>query len=390
MSYELFNRYPFLEETIHREALGQWPTPLQTLPALTRSLEGTPVLIKRDDLAHPLYGGNKVRKLELILADARRKGKREIITAGGLGSHHVLASAALGREVGLSTIGLFFCQPFTDHVRTNLLLECSFGTQMHFVKDYTGLVGGYLKTYVSRLLSGHAPYLLLPGGSSALSTLGYINCALELKSQLTEQGLPDPAAVFVAAGSGGSAAGLLAGMALAKMDSKLQAVRVVLPTILKPSRLLGLARKSLGLLSSLGVDIGDAARTLPHRLHIEGGYLGEGYGFCTPEAENALKQVSELEGIPLEGCYTGKAMAALLDYCRNQANRKQNPRPVVFINTFSSTHQAPEDTSTDIKNLPPEFSCLFEGKARRCHCGLKKINRSFCEEVHEGTWLSQR
>ena len=134
--HSLSERYPALEKSIPRVELGKWPTPLERLPELSAE---PLLLIKRDDLSHPLYGGNKVRKLELILADALRKGYREIITSGGLGSHHILAAAALGREVGLRTTGLFFCQPVNDHVLKNLLLEVEFGTEMHFVRDYIGV-----------------------------------------------------------------------------------------------------------------------------------------------------------------------------------------------------------------------------------------------------------
>lgn len=382
ISYELITRYPFLNKYLQREELGRWPTPLEPLPELTRHLGGPPLLIKRDDLAHVRYGGNKVRKLELILADARRRRKKEIITAGGLGSHHVLATAALGGEVGLPTRGLFFCQPINAHVRANLQLEHAYGTKMHFVRDYAGLVRGYLGLYLSGLARGRAPYLLLPGGSSPFSTLGYLNCALELQRQLNEQGLPEPAAIFVAAGTGGSAAGLLAGLALAGMETTLYAVRVVHPSLLKPAGIVKLAGRALNLLASWGLDTGHAADTLAGRLRLEGGYLGEGYGFTTSVAAAALELITELTGISLEGCYTGKALAALIDYCRGGTGADRS-RPVIFINTYSSTHHDPEAVQ-DYHALPPEFWWCFEAAPRQCRCGLMKQNRSFCEAVHSG------
>ena len=382
ISYELFSRYPFLEKHMPRVELGRWPTPLEPLPELSSHLGGPPLLIKRDDLAHAGYGGNKVRKLELIFADARRKGKKEIITSGGLGSHHILAVAALGSEVGLSTQGLFVCQPVNDHMRANLLMDHAYGTRMHFTKDYVGTALGYIKLYLMGMLRGRAPYILMPGGSSPLSTIGYINCVLELQRQLEEQGLPDPAAIFVPAGTGGTAAGLLAGLALAGMKTDLHAVRVVQPFMLKPAGIVKMARRSLRLLARWGVDIGSATETLAGRLRLEGDYLGEGYGFATPEAEAALELAAGRANLRLEGCYTAKAMAALIDYCRDRGIG-EGSAPVLFVNTYSSTHHDTE-VASDYHALPPEFWWCFESAPRQCRCGLRKQNRSFCEAVHAG------
>jgi len=376
----LYKSYPILRETVPHVELGNWPTPLEPLPGISAQ---PLLLVKRDDLSHPLYGGNKVRKLELILADVKRKGFREIITAGGLGSHHILAVAALGRELGLRTTGLFFCQPVNEHVLNNLLLEVEFGTEMHFVRDYPGMALQYLRFYLARRFNPRRKtYLLLPGGSNALSTLGYIGAVLEIQQQLREQGLPDPAAIFVAAGTGGTAAGLLAGIALAGMDTTLHAVRVVHPSLLGRRKIVGLARKSLKLLARKGVDIGDAASRLDERLLLEEGYLGEGYGFGTAAAQEAISRFREKAGIILEGCYTGKAAAACLDYC---AARKGDARPVVFVHTASSTHREREVTATE-RDLPPDFRWCFAGSPCRRSCTLKGWNRSFCEMASRDNW----
>lgn len=379
--FTLFSRYPFLSNSVPRTELGRWPTPLEPYP----SLAGPDFLIKRDDLSHPLYGGNKVRKLELIFADALRRGCKEIVTAGGLGSHHVLAVAALGSELNLNTTGLFFCQPVTEHVRQNLLLERSFGTQMHFVRDYTGVAAAYLKCcFGGRLTPGRRPYLLMPGGSGTLSTLGYLNAALELQVQLQEQDRPDPEAIFVAAGTGGTAAGLLAGTALAGMDTVLHAVRVVGRSVLKRSRITGLARRTLQLLAHRGVDTGAAIRGLDRRLHLEEGYLGEGYGFNTAQSAEALRLFREQDGITLEGCYTGKAAAAALDYCRRRD--PGSSRPIVFVHTASSTHLQAVKTLPAPADLPPDFQWCFNGNVCRRRCGLRKRNLAFCKIAETENW----
>ena len=371
----LAERYPVLEKTVPYVELGSWPTPLEQLPEIS----GQPLLlIKRDDLSHPLYGGNKVRKLELILADIKRKGFREVITSGGLGSHHILAVAALGRELGLRTTGLFFCQPINDHVLKNLLLEVEFGTEMHFVRDYLGVALNYIRYYLARRFNPRRKtYLLMPGGSSALSSLGYVGAVLELQAQLREQQLSDPAAIFAAVGTGGTAAGLLAGIALAGMETELHAVRVVPPALLKRKKIVSLARSSLKLLARRGADTGEAAAGLEERLELVEGYLGRGYGYATGAAGQAIDRFKEVAGIKLEGCYTGKAAAACLDYC---AANKGSERPVVFMHTASTTHQDCDRAETEPK-LPAEFRWCFTGEPCGRWCTLKGFDRSFCETI---------
>ncbi len=360
----LYQRYPGLKEKIPHIDLGKWPTPLERLPGISQE---PLLLVKRDDLSHPLYGGNKVRKLELILADVLRKGFPEVITSGGLGSHHILAVAALGREVGLRTTGLFFCQPVNEHVLKNLLLEVEYGTEMHFVRDYIGVALNYLRYYLGRRFNPRRKtYLLMPGGSSALSSLGYVGAVLELQQQLKDEGLPDPDAIFVAAGTGGTAAGILAGIALAGMETVLHAVRVVPPSLLGRKKIVSLARKSLKLLSRRGADIGKAVSRLDELLYLEEDYLGEGYGFGTAAAGEAIDRFQDIAGIKLEGCYTGKAAAACLDYC---AGKGGDSGPVVFIHTASSTHQECDPAEMDPK-LPPDFKWCFTGSPCGHRCTL--------------------
>ena len=381
----LYKEYPGLADTIPRAELGNWPTPLQPLKKLSLYLGGNSIYIKRDDLSNSLYGGNKIRKLELILADARRRGCRDIITAGGLGSNHVVATAALGKEFGIKVIGLFFCQPVTERVRDNLLLEHSFGTEMHFVKDYPGLVLGYIRSYIRSSMTGRKPLLLMPGGSSNLTTIGYINCVLEINKQLENTSAGRPAAIFTAAGTGGTAAGLLAGLALSRTEAKLHAVRVVRPKILTASRITRLASGSLKRLAKQNIDISPVNRRyLEDRLVLETNYLGPGYGFCTEKAIEAINLFRELEGIELEDCYTAKTAAALIDYCRT--NGESEKRPVVFIHTASSTHNRDREKLPAAEALPADFQWCFSDEARYCRCSLQKQNKSFCATISQSGW----
>jgi 1-aminocyclopropane-1-carboxylate deaminase/D-cysteine desulfhydrase-like pyridoxal-dependent ACC family enzyme len=384
--YALFKKYPGLENKLTREELGDWPTPLKPLERLTAHLGGPAVYIKRDDLSSTIYGGNKVRKLELILAEAKTKGCQEIITAGGLGSHHILATAALGGRSGYRVKGLFFCQPVNDHVKKNLLLDQYFGTEMHFVKDYFGLVRGYLWHYVLGLASGKKTLLLMPGGSNSLTTIGYVNCLLEIADQLAELKQPEPQALFAAAGTGGTAAGLLAGLCLEKRfaQTNLHAVRVVQPAILNEERICKLAATSLKLLARLEKQIVPVqASALDQRLTLEDGYLGAGYGFSSGKTREACQLFKELEGIELEECYTAKAAAALIDYCRRE---QDNRKLVVFINTATNPSCYNNIDLPEPAALPEAFQWCFSDAARNCRCGLQKQNRLFCSAVSQPGW----
>ncbi len=386
--YALFKSFPNLENEIPLVELGSWPTPLQRLDKISAYLGGPDLYIKRDDLSNPIYGGNKARKLELILARAKNQGHSEIITAGGLGSHHVLAAAALGGKAGFKVIGLLFCQPVNGHVRKNLLLDHYFGAELHFIKDYPGLVRGYLNQYLKSKFSGRRPLLLMPGGSSSFSTIGYINCMLEIKRQCAELELNKPQAIFTAAGTGGTAAGLLAGLCLLGrngLSTKLHAVRVVQPAILKQERILKLAAQALELITELDSTIKPlSVNELKNLLRFEDGYLGEGYGFSTTSTREAVKFFYELEGIELEECYTAKAAAALIDYCRQPNSEKG--KPVLFIHTAANTNNIDQVVLPDYQKLPVDFHWCFTGEARSCKCGLQKQNSSFCANVRQPGW----
>ncbi len=324
--------------------------------------------------------------MELVLAGAKLQGCREIITAGGLGSHHILAAAALGGRQGFRVIGLFFCQPVTERVKKNLLLEKKFGTEMHFVRDYPGLAGGYLRFYLREKLSGNKPLLLMPGGSNPLTTIGYINCMVEIQDQLETMALAEPEAVFAAAGTGGTAAGLLAGLALGGSGTSLHAVRVVQPAILRAKRISGLASGALARLAGYEPGINAApASVLGRKLYLEDNYLGGGYGFFSEKAGEAAKMFRDLEGIELEECYTAKAAAALIDYCRRTGSGK-NRRPVVFVHTAASTGHIDAAQLPKPAELPAEFQWCFSDEPRNCRCTLRRQNYSFCTAVRTAGW----
>ena len=165
------------------------------------------------------WGGNKVRKLEWILPDAKRRGKRTILTFGALATNHGLATALYAREQGLRCAIALVDQPVDDHVRAQLERLRASGATLHFThtKARTVAAAPWL------LLRHRLPYVLPAGGSSPLGALGYVEGALELAEQVRDGALPEPTHVVCAAGSGGTAAGLLLGLRMAGLRTKVLA-----------------------------------------------------------------------------------------------------------------------------------------------------------------------
>lgn len=395
--YALYERYPDLRRRLPRVELGRWPTPLVELPELARAAGlGFPLWAKRDDISSPVYGGNKVRKLEFLLARANPGGKRRmVVTAGGLGSNHVVATAALAPAAGLHPRGLLFCQPVTDSVRRNLLAGVALGADLKWVKDYSGVVLGYLGALGTGLFrDGRLPYVLMPGGSSALSSVGYVNAVLELVEQLPET----PAAIVVPGGTGGTAAGVLAGVLLAGLDTTVVAVRVVAPGLLPEPKVRRLAGQTLRLLSDRAPAVARELRARPildalgrpgadGRFLLVGDQLGRAYGFATEEGRRAVALAAEAGGLKLETTYTGKAMAALLA-SGTWPERTRDGRPVVFLNTYSAVDpggvavgEVPPDL---LARVPVELRWCFERTRRDCRCGLARQVAPFCRTVRSG------
>jgi D-cysteine desulfhydrase len=197
------------------------------------------------------------------------------------------------------------------------------------------------------------PVALVPtGGTSVLGALGYLNAGLELAEQVRAGLLPEPAAIFVALGSGGTGAGLIAGLRLGGLASRLIGVRVsdILPP--SPHRLLRMARACLTRFAP------DRPLTLsPRDVEIDGGFIGAGYGAPTDAGEAAARLLAEHQGIALETTYTAKCLAALLARAGEPGLRQ---RPLLFWNTFSSVEPAlPGGVLPDPATLPREFRRFF-------------------------------
>jgi D-cysteine desulfhydrase len=267
--------------------------------------------VKDDGAICAEYGGNKPRKLAYLLRRVEADGIRRLVTVGALGSHHVLATGLLGRKLGLSVTAIALPRPYGEHAEQTTQKTLCAGVDLVSPYDPARV----LRTLVS--LARKDTLWIPPGGSSVLGTLGYVDAVRELEEQICAGILPEPHVIFVALGSGGTAAGILAGLTRSKLQTRLVAVSVLnLPA--PRTFVLSLARRTL---RSLGHDI---PKDLGARLEVDSRWVGGGYGVATQAGETAVA-LGETYGLQLESTYTGKAFAASLGWLRWPAARGNVP-----------------------------------------------------------------
>ena len=347
----LFEVFPRLKERVPWVPLIKAPTPVRFLSHVSSRI-GRDVWVKRDDLSAEEYGGNKPRKLEFIMGDAERKNKNVLVTGGGIGTNHGLATAIFGKRKGFQVALGLFNQPLTDHVRKNLRLFHAYGAEM---KLTGGMVGFGIYFYVTERLRRPRAYFVDPGGSSAVGTLGYVDAGLELGLQVKNREMPEPEKVYVAAGSCGTLAGTALGLKLAGLKSRVIGIQVA-PSLVTNTRLsLKLARRTHALMKGLDPGVPDLELN-EGDVTVDGAYLGEGYGCATENGRLAAELMAEVEGIHLDLTYTAKTFAALCD----QSGRDNGNGPVLFLNSFNSVDLSAEAERVDYHDLPREFHRFFQ------------------------------
>lgn len=339
MQIPLFRRYPGIAGKIPWLPLGEYPTPVEPL-----AIGGSDVFIKRDDQTARLYGGNKVRKLEFLLAHARERGAKRLITVGAAGSHHALATTLYGKRLGFEVTLVLFPQPLTDHVRDILLQDVAHGAELRFTRRME-TVPTALFTAMMRYRRDRA--VVIPaGGSDAIGTFGYVNAALELAEQIERGVIPQPKTIVVAAGTLGTAAGLALGFALANIPLRISAVRITSRLVTNERVLMRLIRGAADVLRRAGGPHGHAERAFAS-VELQHDFLGRGYGISTEAAVNAAQTLAKI-GIHLDQTYTAKAAAALLARAGSAAG------PALFWHTLSGS-EPPLPRDVTIDNLPAPF-----------------------------------
>jgi D-cysteine desulfhydrase len=317
----LHERFPSLRETLPHLVLSERPTPV-------RELAGLGIWVKEDGaFGAGGWGGNKVRKLEWLIPDARRRGRRSILTFGGLGTNWGLATALYGREHGLETALALVDQPIDAHVRAQLARLDASGARIYrtHAKWRTVALLPWLIARTTR--GGRPPYVLPAGGSSPVGALGYVEAALEIAAQVEDGSLPEPAHVVVPVGTGGTASGLALGLQLAGLRSRLVGVVVNDQLRLDAAVFARLAQRTAALLERRGARL-PALQLGADMLELNRDQIGAGYGHPSHAAARAAALAAE-EQLSLDPVYTAKAMAGLL------ALREQGrlAGPVLFVHT---------------------------------------------------------
>ncbi len=288
------------------------PTPVEELARLRAALGGGPRLfVKRDDAIGFAFGGNKVRKLRLIVAQARAEGADTLVTAGGVQSNHCRATAAVAARCGLGCV-LVVNGERPPRPTANLLLDELFGAEIRFVPRRDDRPAAMAEVADALRRAGRRPFVIPVGASTPLGAAAYALAVGELVEQLrADPTLPVPDVVVHATSSGGTQAGLLAGGCVYGLAARVVGVSADEPA----APLAGVIGR---LLSGLERDLGLAAGTiaLDRPPEVDDTFVGEGYGIPTDASREALTLMARTEGIVLDPTYTAKAMAGLIAYVR--------------------------------------------------------------------------
>jgi D-cysteine desulfhydrase family pyridoxal phosphate-dependent enzyme len=318
-----------------RFPLARTPTPLHDAKQLRAVLGGADrcprILFKRDDLSDLALGGNKARKLEFLIGDAKRKGARAVITTGGKQSNHARMTAAAAAIAGLKAALVLTTDEDEPEVQGNLLLDHLLGAEVHFVQGTESKSGAAAEAEAEKVIQlmasfeadGLRPYFIELGGSSAVGTLGYVDASRELTKQLLEPGY-EPTRLYYASGSRGTQAGLELGAQLFGASYRPIGIAVSGGEPEKLDHAVRIAREAAELL-------GVVANIDPEQLITDQGYFGEGYAIPTAAGIEAIRIVARSEGVLLDPVYTGKAMAGLIDHIRNELI--DPAETVVFLHT---------------------------------------------------------
>jgi 1-aminocyclopropane-1-carboxylate deaminase/D-cysteine desulfhydrase-like pyridoxal-dependent ACC family enzyme len=344
----LWQLLPRLGARVPFALLAELPTPVEPLPGIARALgSSAEIYQKRDDRTSSLYGGNKVRTLEVLFGDALAQGASHVYSTGAYGSNHAAASAMHAPRVGLTPGAILYPQPASPSAQENLALILSRRPEPP-VRDlfhWSALPWGiWQQTRESRRRDERA-IIMAPGGAVPLGALGYVSAGIELAHQVAAGELPRPRSVIVPTGSNCTTAGLLVGLTIAARlgiglcDRGRPAPPVVVGVRVTPwpvstrLRILSLAEGASHLLARLAGDerLACDRRELGASFELDKTQIGPGYGIATRAGQGAGALWRDVLDQPLETTYSGKAAAAVIARLRAGV-----PGPIVYWATKSS------------------------------------------------------
>ena len=353
----LFEASPSLGKRLAYASLGELPTPVERLDMLAARVGAANLYIKRDDLSGVEYGGNKVRKLEFVLARAQADHRGAVITFGAVGSNHVLATAIYAQRLGLGCSGILHPQPITRGLTANLLKARSANARVyHCTSTQARRMLTAREFLYWTLRTGRKPLVIPLGGSSPLGVMGFVNAAFELKAQINAAMLPEPDVLYVTLGTMGTAAGLALGLRLAGLKTRIEAIRVVAPSVANEQSYRQLYGSAHALIAGADPALATEAAATGGNIELRHDFFGRKYALFTEEGMAAVRLMNETEGINLDGTYTGKTLAALI---ADAKAGKLKGKTVLFWNTYNS-RDLKTSTLADYHELPQDFHSYFE------------------------------
>jgi D-cysteine desulfhydrase family pyridoxal phosphate-dependent enzyme len=310
---------------VPRARLAVLPTPLQDCPRLSEALGGPRILVKRDDLTGLAFGGNKTRRLEFFMGEAQQQGADLIIAGASLQSNHCRQTAAAANKLGMKTV-LILWGKVEGELQGNLLLDDILGADIFAVEgaDFQSIRPIFYEKEEEYRNKGYTPCVLDTfGPSGRFGVLGYVDCALELSTQLEEQDVA-PSYVVTAVGTGGTHAGLALGATLLGASHKVYGISVRRS---KGDILAFETKESREAAEALDLDVSLA----PEDILVNDAHRGPAYGVVTQQEIEAIRLAAQTEALILDPTYTGKAMAGLIDLVREGAFGPQDT--IVFLHT---------------------------------------------------------
>ena len=301
--------------------LGHYPTPVEEMTRLREALGGGPrLLVKRDDAIPFGFGGNKVRKLQYVLAEALAAGADTIVTCGGVQSNHARATTAAARRHGLHPVLVANGAP-PDQPTANALLDQLMGAEIHYVAGREDRTPG-MKAQAERLQAeGRRPYIVPLGASTPLGALGYVHAVTELLDQV-----PAPDVIVHACSSGGTQAGLLAGCALHAIPTRVIGISADDPAA-------DVTRAVRHTITGMGalLDVDGEELAAQCRVDVRDDFVGGGYGIPTEASREAQQLAARTEALFVDHTYTAKALGAMIRLVQSEAVRSD--QVVLFWHT---------------------------------------------------------
>ena len=306
---------------IPRLHFAHLPTPVEELPRLSAALDGPRILIKRDDQTGLAFGGNKTRKLEFLVAEAREQGAQTLISGGALQSNHCRQTAAAAARFGFDCI-LVLNGEMPEHPTANLLLDQLFGAEIVTIKERALRDQVLQETFDKAMVVGRKPYLVPYGGSSPTGALGYAFAVDELMAQMKDRGSIDW--IVFGTSSGGTHAGLVLGQRVFGYKGNVLGISIDEPETWLKERVSKLA-------SDASEKLGERIEFSETDVLANADYCTAGYGVLTDAEREAVRLFAKNEGLLLDPVYTGRAAAGMIDLIRRGFFKKDET--VLFWNT---------------------------------------------------------